>query len=126
MEDMENVTLIQKEQARLQVLNSLLSEHMTIEQAATLMGLSIRHTWRLLAAYKMEGAAALAHGHRGRRAPNATSEAKKARVLHLARTRYAETNHTHMSELLKEREGIDIARSTLRRLLVSAGESSPR
>ena len=118
--------MIQKEQARLQVLNSLLSEHMTIEQAATLMGLSIRHTWRLLAAYKMEGAAALAHGHRGRRAPNATSEAKKARVLHLARTRYAGTNHTHMSELLKEHEGIDIARSTLRRLLVSAGESSPR
>ena len=31
-----------------------------------------------------------------------------------------------MSELLREHEGIDITRSTLRRLLVSAGESSPR
>ena len=123
---MENVTLNQREQARLQVLNSLLAEHMTIEQAASLMGLSTRHTWRLLAAYRKEGAAALAHGHRGRRAPNAISEAKKARALRLARTRYAGTNHTHMSELLREHEGIDIARSTLRRLLVSAGENSPR
>ena len=31
-----------------------------------------------------------------------------------------------MSELLSEREGINITRSTLRRLLVSAGENSPR
>ena len=41
-------------------------------------------------------------------------------MLHLARTRYSGTNHTHMSELLSEREGIDITRSTLRRLLVNA------
>ena len=59
---MENVTLTQKEQARLQVLNSLLAEHMTVEQAATLMGVSTRHTRRILAAYREEGAAALAHG----------------------------------------------------------------
>ena len=58
---MENVTLNQKEQARLQVLNSLLAGHMTIEQASTLMGVSIRHAWRILAAYRKEGAAALAH-----------------------------------------------------------------
>ena len=123
---MENVTLNQKEQARLQALNSLLAGHMTIEQASTLMGVSIRHTWRILAAYRKEGAAALAHGHRGRRAPNAISEATRAAVLHLARTRYSGTNHTHMSELLREHEGIDITRSTLRRLLVNAGENSPR
>ena len=123
---MENVTLNQKEQARLQVLNSLLAGHMTIEQASALMGVSIRHTWRFLAAYRKEAAAALAHGHRGRRAPNAILEATKAAVLHLARTRYAGTNHTHMSELLREHEGVDVTRTTLRRLLVSAGESSPR
>ena len=115
----------QKEQARLQVLNSLLARHMTIEQASTLMGVSIRHTWRILAAYRKDGAAALAHGHRGRRAPNTISEATKAAVLHLAHTRYTGTNHTHMSELLSEREGIDITRGTLRRLLVSAGSSVP-
>ena len=66
---MENVTLNQKEQARLQILNSLLSEHMTVDQAATLMGVSARHTRRILAAYTEEGAAALARGHRGRRVP---------------------------------------------------------
>ncbi len=116
----------QKEQTRLQVLNSLLAEHITIDQAATLMGVSTRHTWRLLAAYRKEGAAALAHSHRGRRAPNTTPEKTKAEVLRLARTRYSGTNHTHLSELLREREGIDIARSTLRRILVEAGVNNPR
>ena len=123
---MEDVTLTQKEQARLQVLNSLLVEHMTLEQAATLMGVSTRHTRRILAAYREEGAAALAHGHRGRRAPNATAEPLRSEVLRLARSRYSEANHTHLSELLREREGIEIGRTTLRRILTSAGLKSPR
>ena len=86
-----------------------------MDQAAALMGVSARHTRRILAAYRKEGVAALAHGHRGRRPPNATPEATRAEVLHLPSTRYCGTNHTHLSELLGEREGIDIDRSTLRR-----------
>ena len=105
----------QKEQARLQILNSLLAEHMTVDQAATLMGVSTRHTRRILAAYTEEGAAALAHGHRGRRAPNTTPDSIRAEVLSLARTTYSGVSHTHLSELLRERDGMDIARNTLRR-----------
>ena len=123
---MENVTLTPKEQTRLQVLNNLLAEHITLDQAATLLGVSTRHARRLLAAYREKGAAAVAHGHRGRRAPNATPEAVAYDVVHLARTRYSGANHTHLSELLDEREGIDIGRTTLRRILVNAGLKSPR
>ena len=118
--------MTQREQARLQVLNSLLAEHMTLDQAATLMGVTTRHTRRILAAYRELGAAAVAHGHRGRRPPNATPEPVATAVVHLARTRYAGANHTHLSELLSERDGIDIGRTTLRRILVNAGLSSPR
>ena len=49
---MENVTLTQKEQTRLQVLNSFLTEHIALDQAAELMGVSPRHTRRILAAYQ--------------------------------------------------------------------------
>ena len=115
-----------KEQSRLQVLDSLLAERMTLDQAAMLMGVSTRHTRRMLAAYREEGAGAVAHGHRGRRAPNATPEVVACDVVHLAGTRYAEANHTHLSELLSERERIDISRTTLRRILVNAGLKSPR
>ena len=123
---MENVTLTPKEQTRLKVLNSLLAEHMTLDQAATLMGVSPRHTRRILAAYQEKGAATVAHGLRGRKPANATPEPVATAVVHLARTRYALTNHTHLSELLSDRDGIDIGRTTLRRILVNAGLSSPR
>ena len=78
---MENVTLNQREQTRLQILNSLLAEYISVDQAATLMGVSTRHTWRLLAAYRKNGAAALAPGHRGRRAPNTIPESTRAEAV---------------------------------------------
>ena len=115
-----------KEQTRLQVLNSLLVEHMTLDQAATLIGVSPRHTRRILADYRKNGAASLAHGHRGRKPANAIPKTTRSRVVHLARTVYEGANHTHLSELLSEREGLDMGRTTLRRILVNAGLSSPR
>ena len=115
-----------KEQTRLQVLNSLLAEHITLGQAATLMGVSPRHTRRILADDRRNGAASLAHGHRGRKPANAIPETIRSRVVHLARTVYEGANHTHLSELLGEREGLGMGRPTLRRILVNAGLSSPR
>ena len=66
------------------------------------------------------------YGHRGRKPANAIPETIRSRVVHLARTVYEGANHTHLSELLSEREGLDMGRTTLRRILVNAGLSSPR
>ena len=121
---MEGLTLTQKEQTRLQVLNSVLADQVPVCQAAEVLGVSERHMRRILAAYRKEGAAALAHGNRGRRPANTTTETKMTYVVQLARTRYAGTNHTHLTELLMEREGIDLSRSTVRRILVRAGMST--
>ena len=49
-----------KEQTRLQVLNSLPAEHMTLDQAATLMRVSPRHTRRMLMDYRNDGIASRA------------------------------------------------------------------
>ena len=87
MSHMENVTLTPKEQSRLQVLNSLVAEQMTLDQAAEVMGVTPRHARRILAAYGERGAAALAHGRRGHQPANATPATLVADVVHLARTR---------------------------------------
>ena len=123
---MKEVTLHQQEQARLHVLNSVIAEEITIAQAAALMNLSERHARRLLAAYRKDGAEALAHGNRGRRPHNAVPEVVAAAVVHLAATHYPGANHTHLSELLEEQEGILLSRPTLRRILTRAGLPSPR
>ena len=61
----------QQEQARIQVLSGVLEYQPPIAQAAEIMGVSERHTKRLLAVYRRDGPAALAHGNRGRRPHNA-------------------------------------------------------
>lgn len=123
---MGELTLTQKEQVRLQVLNGVLGDQMPEGQAAEILGVSERHVWRILAAYRREGAAALAHGNRGRRPSNTTSKVTVTEVIALARTCYPGANHTHFTELLAQREGINLSRSTVRRILVEAGIASPR
>ena len=123
---MKELTLNQKEQAKLQVLNNVLEHNLPMAQAAEILGVTERHAWRILAAYRREGAAALAHGNRGRQPPNAVSDDLAGAVVNLAATRYAGTNHTHFTDLLREREGIDLGRQTVRRILTKAGMSSPK
>ena len=115
-----------KEQARIQVLNGVIEAKVNVSKAAVLMGVSERHTWRLLAAYRKEGAAAVAHGNRGRKPATTTCAATQERVRELAKGTYAGFNHTHMTEMLAEREGIELPRSTLRRILLAGGIRSPR
>ena len=59
-----------KEQERLMVLNRMMGGW---------MGLSVRQVRRLLARYRKEGAAALAHGNRGRSPYNKLDDAVRAR-----------------------------------------------
>jgi len=95
-------------------------------EAADVLGLSLRHVRRILAAYRKEGAAALAHGNRGRKPHNALDDELKKRVLELAQSTYAGCNTEHFTELLAEREGIAVSRSAVRLILLRAGLSSPR
>ena len=116
----------QPEQTRLHVLNSVSEHQLPAAQAAEILGVSERHAWRLLAAYRREGATVLAHGNRGRKPRNAVSDDEVNTVVQLASTTYAGANHTHLTELLRDREGIDLSRPTVRRILTRAGIPSPR
>ena len=71
---MKDVTSNQLEQTRLHVLNSVLEHQLPVAQAAEILGVSERHAWRLLAAYREEGAAALANGNRDHKPRNAVAD----------------------------------------------------
>ena len=108
------------------VLNQVEAEHLVSWQAAQMLDISLRHVRRLLAAYRKEGAAALAHGNRGRKPCHALYSSLKKQVLELAQATYAGCNTQHLTELLEEREGIALSRSSVRRILLNAGVKSPR
>ena len=115
-----------REQRRVMVLNKVERKEMTGEAAAEVLGLSVRQVRRLLAAYRQEGVAAIAHGNRGRQPRHTVPAGVRQAILDFAQERYQGANHTHLSELLAEREGISLSRSTVRRILTAAGLRSPR
>ena len=123
---MKDVTLNQREQARLQVLNSVMEYQLPRAHAAELLGISERQLRRVLAVYRRDGAAALVHGNRGRKPRNSVPEDVAANAVILASGIYADFNHTHLTEVLEEREGIHLSRQTLSRILNRHGLASTR
>src|SRR2546430_3395738 len=76
----DRITLTRSEQRRLLLLNHLQSGALVNAQAASLLGISIRQVRRLRRRYEAEGAAALAHGNRGRRPVHALDAMRTAQV----------------------------------------------
>jgi len=126
VKSMKGLTLTTKAQTKLQILNGVLEGRWSMRETTEVLGVSERQGWRLLAAYRKEGAAALAHGNRCRVPWNATPAEMTQQVIALSQGRYKEINHTHPAELLAQREGIMLSRSTVRRFPVGAGVPSPR
>jgi transposase len=122
----KEVTLNSKEQKRVLVMNELLAGRLTGQEASEVLGVSLRHIRRLLAAYRREGAIALAHGNRGRKPANKLEEAMTAEILKLAQGEYADYNDSHFTEELAERHGIHVSRPTVRRIRRGYGLASPR
>ena len=123
---MEGLILNIKEQKRIEILNKVLEDVFGVGEAARVIGVSERHLWRLLSAYRKEGAKALVHGNRGRKPINTILKEEKEKVVELALGEYKDFNHCHLTELLAEREGLVLCRSTVRRILLSEGIKSPR
>ncbi len=116
-----------EEQRRARVLAHLTRGDLTIEEAAELLDVSIRHAWRLRAGFLAEGPAALVHGNRGRPSPRRIDEVTRAKVVELAGSdAYEGANDTFLAELLAEHEGIELSRPSLGRILRAAGRASPR
>jgi hypothetical protein len=120
------ITMTQRDQQRAQVLTRWIGGELTSAEAVALLGLSERQAWRLKIRFLAAGPAALVHGNRGRASPRRISEAIRARVVELGKTRYDGANDSHLTELLTEREGIALSRVTVRRIRRAAGQPSPR
>jgi transposase len=122
----ERLTLNRKEQNRVIVLNQVETKQLGMSQAAMILNISERQAWRLLAAYRREGAGGLAHGNRERKPINALAEELRLQVIELAGGKYKGFNHTHLTEKLSGCEDLHLSRSSVRSLLLQNGITSPR
>jgi len=120
------ITMSSKEFQRMRVFREVAEKRMTLVVAAALIGTGYRQAKRLKARFAHADGKGLIHGNRGRTPVNALHEDIRIRVIELHSQRYPDTNDTHFTELLREREGIDLGRETVRQILRSAGLSPKR
>jgi hypothetical protein len=108
------------ELARLEVLRDLDQRRLTSEAAAQLLGLERRQVFRLLKAYRINGATGLISQRRGRPSNRRKPEELRTKALTVIREHYWDFGPTLAAEKLREMHGIALGRETLR-LWIEAG-----
>src|ERR1700675_2679059 len=124
---MENtLVLTMKEQGRVEVIERVFRREMTMAEAALVLGVTERQSYRIKAKIREEGGRGVLHGNRGRPCRWKVSEKTERKVIELARGKYRGFNDHHLTEKLEQEEGIKLSREKVRRLLRAKGISSPR
>jgi len=115
-----------KEARRPGLVQAALAGRITNAEAALALGLSVRQFRRLRAAHRRAGVQGLLHGNRGRPAHNRLGTADRQRLVQLINERYRGLNDSHLTEKLRELEGLSVSRETVRRLRIAEGHAPVR
>jgi transposase len=119
-------TLTMKEEKRIEVIQRVFRGELTMVEAALVLGVSERHSFRIKARMREEGVKGVIHGNRGRRCKRKLSEKKERRIVELAKGKYQGFNDRHLTEKLQEQEKLEISREKVRQILRFHGIASPR
>lgn len=118
--------LSEKQWKRFDVAKRLDKGQLTVREAAIILGLSRRQVQRIRRRVEELGVEGVVHGNAGRSPANRLDEETARQIVKLRRTRYDGFNDEHFTEKLVEHEGLDVTRTTVRRVLRAAGIGSPR
>ena len=106
---------------RLEVLRDVDRGGLPVGAAAQLLERSERQVWRLLKAFRAEGAPGLISKKRGRPSNRKTSEAIRSAVLWIVRQSYADFGPTLAAEKLAGEHGFAFSSETLRKWMIAEG-----
>ena len=115
-----------RELSRVQVLARVEAGSLALREAGTMMAVSYRQAKRLWRRFKDGGAAAIRHGHAGRRSNRGRPGRVRQRVLILIRQKYSGDSATRfgptlVAEHLASEDGLTIDHETVRRWMLAAG-----
>src|SRR5260370_12715330 len=109
------------ELGRLEVLRDLAQRRLTTEAAAQLLGLERRQVFRLLKAYRIDGATGLISKRRGRPSNRRKPEELRTKALSVIGEQDWDFGPTPAAEKLREAHQIALGRETLRRGVIDDG-----
>jgi len=122
----EKILMGQRELKRLHLMEMVKVGKVTLREAGERIGVSYRQAKRIGQAIRERGIKGLVHGNRGRPSNHRLKESLRERVLKLSEEVYWDFNDTHFTEKLRECEGIDLNRETVRKLRREAGMAPKR
>jgi len=120
------ITMSMRELERLKIVQAVVDGNLKPGQAAQRLGLTVRQVQRLVNRYRMQGAAGLVSGKRGRPSNHQLPPGLASQALTIIRDRYADFGPTLACEKLVECHGIRIGTETVRKLMMEAGLWIPR
>lgn len=103
-----------KEVVRPGLVKALVAGQLTNRQVAAALRLSVRQVQRLRRRFEAAGVAGLVHRTRGQPSRRRLAPAVRERVAALMRTVYAGFNDCHLTEKLREEEGLTLCRESVR------------
>src|SRR5258708_28316082 len=115
------VSMSDGELRRLEVLRAVDRGGRPVGAGAQLLERSKRQVWRLLKAFRAEGAPGLISKKRGRLSNRKTSEAIRSAVLWIVRQNYADFGPTLAAEKLAGEHGFAFSSETLRKWMIAQG-----
>jgi transposase len=110
-----------KEVNRPGLLKALVARQLTNRQVADALRLSVRQVQRLARRWQTAGAAGLVHRARARPSRRRLAPELRHRVADLMRTVYRGLNDSHLTEKLREVEGLTLCRESVRRIRRALG-----
>src|SRR4030066_1676529 len=124
--EQEKILMGQKQLQRWHLMKMVEVGKITLKEAGERIGVSYRQAKRIGRAIRERGIKGLVHGNRGRPSNHRLKESLRERVLKLSEEVYWDFNDTHFTENLREYEGIDLNRETVRKLRRGGGEGAKR
>ena len=126
MLDLGLLAMSASERERLYVVRALSKGRLAQREAAERLGLSVRQIKRLVRAWRRDGDAGLISRQRGRASPRRLEASKRARIEELLRARYPDFGATLAAEKLRELNGVEVSRETVRRIQIDLGLARTR
>jgi len=125
---MGTITLNEKQRRRCEIITRLIANKISSSEASELLGVTDRQVRRIRRRYEADGLETVVHGNQGRPSPRCTKPTVIEQLRELAGPtgRYHDFNVSHLAELLARDEGLQLARSTLSRLLIAHHIRPPR
>jgi len=117
----EIIALSIKEIERLRIIHKVMDRQIRQVDGARLLDISDRQVRNIIQKIKADGDKGIAHGNRGREAPNKTSKELEKKIGSIIERKYVDFGPTLASEKLLKHEGIKISHEKLRQIMIGQG-----